>query len=999
MKYRVKNLLFTAAIMAGLSTAMTGRVMAQTWNLATLHSFSTTVLAEVGDDNSTNGDGAMPEGPLCLSGTVLYGATLAGGVTGDGAIFSLKTDGQGFATLHSLKASTDGSKPQGGLVLTDNALFGVAQVRGKENFGTIYTVEINGSGFKVLHNFMPTVLAVPDGFNPSGTLSVSGSTLYGTALSGGNGGTFNGEGMVFSIGTSGKNYKNVKVFGGPPTDPEAPGTGVIMTNGTLYGTSFFGGDSDFLTVGAGTVFAVNTNGGANAADTILYNFTNGTDGGLPAGGLVLSGSRLYGMTEEGGLFNHGTVYAVDTNGSNFRVLYSFSAETTNAAGVGTNSDGAGPIGALVLSDGILFGVTTNGGSGGSGTIFALDPSNSNFTNLYSFSALTTNALGVLTNGDGACPQGLISAGNSTFYGVTQAGGPAGNGTVFRLLFGTATAPLLVTTTSLPGGLTGVAYNQTLTASGGLAPYSWTNLSKTFPKGLSLSPSGVISGTPTASGAFNFTVMATDGLSDSATQALTLTIIVPDTTKPTVTITAPKNDAKWSNGVYTVIGTAKDNVAVTNVLLSVNGGTWMAASLDNGSWSADINLQTGNNVILAYAVDSSGNLSKTNTVNLDYILSAQITVNVSGLGTLKPNYNGEHLAISNSYTMKATPAKGFGFFFWNIVTDTSTNLSNNPSLTFTMVTNLVITANFQDITAPTITIALPKANAKESNATVNVSGTAMDNFDLAGYGVRINGSNWITGIVSGTAANWAVDNLPVQRGNNILDAYAMDAAGNISKTNSINFTGELPPDWAPVSIVESTVLVTPDSGDPITVSFGTNTFSQTDTNGPGDSGTGSYAYSQLATNLANLQVTLLSPTNKGTQDILLNFTNLNAGTFSNLDSADLGTFSIVPAATLLPSSWTGHTFTATDVGDSTTTVKITSKTELTVTESGSSTTENYVVTNASPNSAMFVVTDPQSGKTTYFQPTFFSKTGGNYEVNNFLSDGSFKDNDYGIFTFK
>src|ERR1017187_6612710 len=90
----------------------------------------------------------------------------------------------------------------------------------------------------------------------------------------------------------------------------------------------------------------------------------------------------------------------------------------------------------------------------------------------------------------------------------------------------ALAPALgVTTTSLPNGTNGVAYNQTLAASGGQPPYSWTNSSGVLPPGLTLATNGVISGTPTTNGTFKFTVKVTDALSATATQALALTVTV------------------------------------------------------------------------------------------------------------------------------------------------------------------------------------------------------------------------------------------------------------------------------------------------------------------------------------------------------------------------------------------------------------------------------------------------------------------------------------------
>ena len=88
---------------------------------------------------------------------------------------------------------------------------------------------------------------------------------------------------------------------------------------------------------------------------------------------------------------------------------------------------------------------------------------------------------------------------------------------------TIQTPLQVTTVSLPIGTNGVAYNQTLTASGGQPPYSWTNISGALPPGLGLATNGAISGAPTTNGTFDFTVKVTDTLGGTATQALALTV--------------------------------------------------------------------------------------------------------------------------------------------------------------------------------------------------------------------------------------------------------------------------------------------------------------------------------------------------------------------------------------------------------------------------------------------------------------------------------------------
>lgn len=107
----------------------------------------------------------------------------------------------------------------------------------------------------------------------------------------------------------------------------------------------------------------------------------------------------------------------------------------------------------------------------------------------------------------------------------------------------AAAPTITTASPLPAGTVGTAYNQALVATGGTTPYSWSISAGSLPAGLSLGTStGAITGTPTAAGAFNFTVQVTGG--GSSTKAFSLTInAVADTTPPTVSPpTSPDNTA-------------------------------------------------------------------------------------------------------------------------------------------------------------------------------------------------------------------------------------------------------------------------------------------------------------------------------------------------------------------------------------------------------------------------------------------------------------------------
>src|SRR5262249_249401 len=139
------------------------------------------------------------------------------------------------------------------------------------------------------------------------------------------------------------------------TDGASPYAGLTPgNNGTFYGTASLGGSS-----GLGTVFAVNADG---TGFTILYSFAGGSDGANPWAGLVLLGNTLYGTAYRGGSTSYGTVFALNTDGTGFTNLHTFTG----------SSDGANPNSALILSGNKLYGTAAYGGNSAAGTVFALN---------------------------------------------------------------------------------------------------------------------------------------------------------------------------------------------------------------------------------------------------------------------------------------------------------------------------------------------------------------------------------------------------------------------------------------------------------------------------------------------------------------------------------------------------------------------------------------------------------------------------------------------------
>jgi uncharacterized repeat protein (TIGR03803 family) len=344
-----------------------------------------------------NSDGANPAAGLILSGDVLFGTTANGGSADAGIVFAVTTDGTGFTNLYSFTDGNDGAYPAAGLVLSGNSLYGTTSSGGSEYGGTVFAIHTDGTGLTNLHSFDEYS---GDGSGSVAGLILSGNTLYGTTEQGGING---GYGTVFAVNTDGTGYTSLYGFGNDGANPVA---GLVLSGSTLYGTMEYDQGAVFFEhgpFGGGTVFAVNTNGtdytnlcyGANpvaglvlsgntlfgtmsdilfgGAGTVfkvstdgtgftnVYSFAGGNDGANPQAGLILAGNTLYGTAYSGGSKGHGTVFAVNTDGTGFTTLHSFTG----------GSDGANPKAGLILSGNTLFGTTSAGGSSGEGTVFSL----------------------------------------------------------------------------------------------------------------------------------------------------------------------------------------------------------------------------------------------------------------------------------------------------------------------------------------------------------------------------------------------------------------------------------------------------------------------------------------------------------------------------------------------------------------------------------------------------------------------------------------------------
>lgn len=324
------------------------------WNESVLYSFA----------GPNNNDGAYPTAQVTFDAHGnLFGTTAQGGVgsCNCGTVFELSPNGKHGWTetvIHSFQGFPDLNTPSGGVTFdAAGNFYGSSFSGGGFNYGGIYEFT-NSSGWQeqIIHSFHDGT----DGRQPQGTLVLHGQALFGITVFGE---PYNG-GTVFKLKLARNGswkLSNIYSFGADGDGETPTGDLAFDTSGHLYGTTEVGG-----AYGEGILFRLSFSGGM-WQETILHSFGQGNDGTFPSDDRLVidSAGNIYGTTPNGGTSSSGTVFVASPVNGQYQeqVLYNF----TNG------NDGGNPSAGLLLEHGKLYGTAPRGGSGGGGVVFEIAP--------------------------------------------------------------------------------------------------------------------------------------------------------------------------------------------------------------------------------------------------------------------------------------------------------------------------------------------------------------------------------------------------------------------------------------------------------------------------------------------------------------------------------------------------------------------------------------------------------------------------------------------------
>ncbi len=264
-------------------------------------------------------DGSAPNARLAFDPQGnLFGTASGGGAYGGGTLWEYSAAGS-FTAPHAFGNGNDGAVPmQGPTAGPRRTILGTTGEGAIGGSGNIFS--LHAGQYNVLYEFMSGA----DGHCPFSGLAVGpGGALYGTAVGVGFGGNPNGSVWQY---TAAGGLKTLYVFR-DSNDGEWPDQApVVDAAGNLYGTTHVQNGSNF----AGAIWMITAAG----QFSVLHGFDGATDGSGPNSPLLIGqNGTLYGTTAYGGTYGYGTVYSI-TPAGNFTVIHAFAAGADGAQPTG-----------------------------------------------------------------------------------------------------------------------------------------------------------------------------------------------------------------------------------------------------------------------------------------------------------------------------------------------------------------------------------------------------------------------------------------------------------------------------------------------------------------------------------------------------------------------------------------------------------------------------------------------------------------------------------------
>lgn len=304
---------------------------------------------------------------LYASDKMLYGMTTYGGMYDKGVLFQFDPSNSTYYKKIDFDEVTNGSTPYGSLIqATDGMLYGMTFLGGVNDMGVIFKFNPVNSSYTKLFDFNGT-----NGKLPYGSLiQATDGMLYGMTYQGG----VNNQGVLFQFDPAVSSY--TKKYDFDAMDGRIPyGSLIQASDGKLYGTTVYGG-----TTGKGVLFQFDP---TSSSYTKKFDF-GGPNGNFPYGSLIqASDGNLYGMTSEGGANNFGALFKFDISSYTYVKKLDFD---------GINN-GKSPKGSLLrASDGMLYGMTSLGGTNDLGVMFQYNPTTSSYTKKIDFNGTINGSL-------------------------------------------------------------------------------------------------------------------------------------------------------------------------------------------------------------------------------------------------------------------------------------------------------------------------------------------------------------------------------------------------------------------------------------------------------------------------------------------------------------------------------------------------------------------------------------------------------------------------------